>query len=238
MIRVEQSRQWTQTQYWQVFKVHCQYHYCHHRSVNHSQRHCSILLKALLGSGNRERYRCEAEGADRKTSRQSRPKSGGQTRTIKVNRKYINLTKTTGDELCFIQSFQFLSFFTVLMAFAAFFFIVSPRFIHQCIWKKKGEKHVLHSNASERRHVATRGCDSATLQRFTDSFFFTAGAKLIKHFNRVGTESESLLEKSNLLMWLVKCSVSVWEESGSGSFKGKAALGLIRQSQQILRPRF
>lgn len=60
---------------------------------------------------------------------------------------------------------------------------------------------MLHSNASERRHVAaTRGCDSATLQRFTDSFFFTAGAKLIKHFNRVGTESESLLEKSNLLM--------------------------------------
>lgn len=140
MIRVEQSRQWTPTQYWQVFKVHCQYHYCHHRSVNHSQRHCSILLKALLGSGNRESYRCEAEGADRKTSGQSRPKSGGQTRTTKVNRKYINLTTTTGDELCFIQSFQFLSFSTVLMAFAAIFFIVSPRFIHQCIWKKRRKK--------------------------------------------------------------------------------------------------
>lgn len=54
---------------------------------------------------------------------------------------------------------------------------------------------MLRPNASERRYCGDRGCDGATLPGFTDSFFFTAGAKRMKHFNRVGTESESLLGK-------------------------------------------
>lgn len=62
-------------------------------------------------------------------------------------------------------------------------------------FEKNEKKKCVALQCIRKTPCSDRGCDSATLQRFTDSFFFTAGAKLIKHFNRVGTESESLLEK-------------------------------------------